>query len=222
MFGFVALSSGQIAVIDVEDFDAPCRRPVEVNAIGPVEEPVEDFRGCADIDPPSFFTVDGTLDETPTVTNEVSCQVVQQHRSRGATFARTSTSGGVRAPGLRSFPRLKFNGATLTTDQSDDGRGNPKLLAVDFTRNDPAQVYVGTTLHLAEEGADDELVISPIEAEKNSVVVNWNEPRAFAAEEDFSAAYEGNVIGTQPRGNPQPRRGRPQARRAQRLGRRVL
>ncbi len=195
VFGLVLLRSGQLAFIDVDDYDAPCRRPLEPSVPGLSGE---DYRGCTDTDAPSYFTDDQTVEGSPTVTGEVSCQTVQRHRTRSATFTLTSSATGVRAPGLRSMPRLKYNGATLATDQTTDGRANPKMLAVhngtDLPRS-AARLFVGTKLLLADGDSEQTLRVSPIDAEDSSVSLVWNEPRAFAAEEDFAATYEGEVVG---------------------------
>lgn len=73
LFGFILLTNGSIAVVDVDDFDADCRRPVTTNA-----DSAPDFRGCAN------DTLTGPLvaarDGKPLATDEVSCRVVQPHR----------------------------------------------------------------------------------------------------------------------------------------------
>src|SRR5690606_39358714 len=59
-----------------------------------------DFRGCAnDPETPQYYTLpDGTdPDGQRTVTNEVSCRVVQQHRPRSSRMAVTNSSLGVGA-----------------------------------------------------------------------------------------------------------------------------
>ncbi|HYQ18284.1 MAG TPA: hypothetical protein VEQ58_21060, partial [Polyangiaceae bacterium] len=51
LFGFVLLTNGNIAVIDVDDFDAACRRPIASNP-----DSMPDFRGCANDPISGFFT----------------------------------------------------------------------------------------------------------------------------------------------------------------------
>ncbi len=196
VFGFVLLSNGQVAVIDVDDFDAACRRPAETN---PAE--VFDFRGCSN-DPtrPEFYTDDGFEGSPLTVSGEVSCRVVEQHRARSAQFALTRSSGslGIGAPSLRSYPRLLESGRGLAvSSQTPEGRVNPLLLGVDFENPAggsplPAQVYVGTALRVKGTGKDD-LVIEPSLAEQASVVLPFVEPRAYPSIETISVAYEGPI-----------------------------
>jgi hypothetical protein len=194
IFAFAALSTGQIAVIDVEDWDAPCRRPIHPNP-----GPVEDFRGCAN-DPTGFrFYTAGGEDPSapPTVTDEVSCQVVQPHRARSQNVMINTPELRAAAPALTTMPQLVSKvGRRLPTDQSEEGRTYPKMLGVDFSSEHPAQVYVQSVLRT--RGADGDLVIDPALAEESSLVLSFAEPRAYAAAEQFLATYEGIVIGERP------------------------
>jgi hypothetical protein len=205
VFGFALLSSGQIAVIDVDDFDAACRRPESTN---PHAE--EDFRGCTN-DRRSGLSNGESVDESfvfrdsddrLTVTNEVSCRIAQPHRVRSASFVLNSDDRGVRAPALRTFPKLGLGQGTLPTDPGEEGRKHPKLLGVGFespesdATSGAAQVWVGTKLYVArvegeEGGQDTELVIDPDVAERASLVLPLNEPRSYPAEEEMSLTYEG-------------------------------
>ncbi len=196
IFGFIALDNGQIAIIDVEDYDAPCRRPIVART-----EPTEDFRGCAGDDPdgPQVFTQDGELDGLRTASGEVSCHMVDRHRARSATFFARQSDSATRAPGLRSFPRLSSEDGVLPTDQTEGGRENPKLLAVDYRVGGQAEIQVASTLY-TQDSAQNPLVIAPAAAERNSLALLMNEPRAFRREEDFSLTYEGTVVGERPAG----------------------
>jgi hypothetical protein len=202
VFGFALLSSGQIAVIDVDDFDAACRRPESTN---PHAE--EDFRGCVNDRRSNGESVDESFvfrdpDDRLTVTNEASCRVVRPHYTRSASFVLNSDDRGVRAPALRTFPKLASSQGTLPTDPGEEGSKQPKLLAVGFdspesdARSRAAQVWVGNKLYVArvegEEGdQENELVIDPDLAERSSLVLPLNEPRGYATEEEMSLTYEG-------------------------------
>ncbi len=133
VFGFVMLASGQVAVVDVEDFDAPCRRPIQANSAG-----IPDFRGClGDPTSPEFYTQTGLADGKRTVSNEVSCNIFEQHRARSGRVMINSSDFGVNAPALRGFPRLASpDGGNLSNDQTAEGNTRPRLLAVDYP--DPA------------------------------------------------------------------------------------
>jgi hypothetical protein len=210
VFGFIALANGQVAVIDVEDFDAPCRRPKTKNSA-----PEVDFRGCAS-DPatPEFYTEDHTEGGRPTVTDEASCLVVQPHRPRSAAFFKTTPERGVRAPALRTHPQLSApTGGALPTNASEEGRLRPKLLAVDFEDpeggTEPAMVYVGTTLFRAGAGANP-LVLDPAQAERPSVALMFTEPRAHPPEDELTLTYEGALVRKRATGFLQPEKSPPE------------
>ncbi len=204
VFGFVLLSNGQVGVVDVEDYDQPCRRPIDTNSSGTL-----DFRGCAnDPETPQYYTLpDGTdPDGQRTVTNEVSCRVVQQHRPRSSRMAVTNSSLGVGAPSLRSFPRLTLENRGLPMNNTEEGQRYPKILAVDFPDPDnpgdtqPAQAYVGTTLYSTDDNASNKLETDPAISERGAVVLPWVEPRAYVPEERVLITYEGTIGGERPGG----------------------
>jgi hypothetical protein len=194
-----------LAVIDVEDLDKPCRRPSVPN-----KESSENFRGCAPDGVDYSFTKDGQPGSVPTVTDEVSCSVVERHRARSSNLVLTNSNFGPRAPSLRVLPRLiDKDGRGLLTDASDAGRKHPKVLGVNFQGFDAthpenrAQVYVGTDLFATPLDAADKsarLQINPALADKNSVVLSFAEPRAYGGDvEDLAATYEGKLV-SQPAG----------------------
>ncbi|MGC4092192.1 MAG: hypothetical protein QM756_30795 [Polyangiaceae bacterium] len=130
VFGTALLTNGQIAVIDVEDFDAPCRRPTSTNT----DTEQEDFRGCKsdpvlDTDGGRFIETTSASTSVATVSDEVSCRMVEPHRARASSLGITDSTRGIHAPSLRSFPQLKMPESApprLTEDK-------PKLRGVDFT-----------------------------------------------------------------------------------------
>ena len=185
IFGFAALKSGEVIVIDVEDYDAPCRRPTSINTSA-----TPDFHGCSNDPNVAPFTSFVLADETPTVTDEVSCRIVQPHLARSASFVLTDDNG-VRAPSLRTLPRF------TPPDESDQERsGYPKLLATDYpptvgTTPVPAEVYVGTDKFSTAEDADNKLEIDPAVAEAHSLVLPWVEPRSYPTADEQTLVYEG-------------------------------
>ncbi|MBN2193150.1 MAG: hypothetical protein JW751_10070 [Polyangiaceae bacterium] len=192
-FGFALLANGTIAVVDVEDLDAPCRRPIETHQ-GREENPM----GCR-LDPEiqlgdGLYTDDGTAEGVPTVTGEVSCNIVQAHRPRLARPFASTSEAAVSAPSLRTFPQLRSGtGSSLATSQTADGLANPKLLAADFRDGTPAGVYLGTTWYAAD---DDEyrLDTDPTTAERNTLTFYYREPRAFPASDEVAVTYEGAFL----------------------------
>jgi len=191
VFAMVLLTNGEIATIDVEDFDAPCRRPITANP-----SPEEDFRGCAN-DPEGIerYTLPNGA---PTVTGEVSCDVVEPHRPRSGRRMLTGGSAGTQAPSLRAFPQLAVPESVVRTSFQE----RPKLLAVDFPTA-PARVFVGTTLRqhrVGDEAVAGELIIDPREAENYSLALPWQEPRAYPSSETVTLTYEGVITPELPSG----------------------
>lgn len=199
IFALVLLSNGQISFVDVEDFDAPCRRPAEINPF-----PEMDFRGCFNDQPAipglsryAFGTeTPSSSDDLVTVTNEVSCRMVQPHRQRSAFLGVTGDSAGIHAPALRGFPQLNWPEAAGATALL----GRPKLLAVDFPAPgggvQPARVYVGTSLYRRDVGDQfgSSLVVDPAVAEQYSLSLPFVEPRAYLGE-NVLVTYEGALTG---------------------------
>ncbi len=189
VFGFAVLQSGIIAVIDVEDLDAPCRRPKRVNRS---EEP--DFRGCAG-DP---FRDALEVGETPTVSDEFSCNIFERHRTRAGTFFNDGSFGT--APFLRAFPQLRGpDGTSLAVDRTERGKGNPRLLGVNFTpqqgQDGDARVFVGATEYSNDAKSLDRLRLDPSLAQRNSLVLPFVEPRAYSGTSINTVTFEGPVRG---------------------------
>jgi hypothetical protein len=190
-FAFAALHNGQMAVIDVEDLDGACRRPVSVN---PGTD--EDLSGCKGDDPslaPGGYQLLGT--NLPTVSAELSCNVVAPHRARGRSFF-TNSRGGAHSAGLVSFPTLTLDtGRSVTTDQTDDGKSYPKLLAARRAANQPGQIYVGPLAYDTDDTDNPTalLDVDPATSDRSSLLLSYEEPRAYLPGEDFLATYEGGV-----------------------------
>ncbi len=194
LFGFILLTNGSVAIVDEDDFDQDCRRPVSTNS-----DSTPDFRGCANDDPNIASFVDGN--QRRTVSDEVSCRVVEPHRFRAARFAINDTAVGVRAPSLRDFPRLTMPKAAAASASED----RPRLLAVPFASADgknaiDADIYVGSTRYSTDQQAADVAPIDPSGRVSdqlqslNSVVLPPLEPRSYAPEDTVTVTYEGSLF----------------------------
>jgi hypothetical protein len=206
VFGFVLLSDGHIAIIDVEDFDAPCRRPVTVNS-----SQFEDFRGCAPDKPmpgestlpPNGFVTNDT--KVPTVTNESTCNIIEANRPRSEWVSVSNSTVGLHAPTLRSFPQFENPDPASVLPNSE----RPRLLAVDFPDPDPkvttpipAQVNIGAQLYANCPPNSTEppcngalaLPVDPVNSTQDSLVLPLSEPRSYAAEESPVLTYEGALF----------------------------
>jgi hypothetical protein len=197
LFGFILLTNGSIAVVDEDDFDADCRRPIEANSSS-----TEDFRGCKnDQEGVDFFTDSREQSGKRLVTDELSCRVVEPHRFRSARLVVNDAEVGVRAPSLRDFPQL-----TLPASAAGSAAENrPRLLAVPFAGPQgellhPA-VFVGSTRYSTDQSLGDVVAVDPNSRAseqlqtQNSVVLPPLEPRSYASEDTVTLTYEGSYAG---------------------------
>jgi hypothetical protein len=150
IFAFVTLSNGTIVVLDVDDWDAPCRRPDPMSAEPIVPDPIQSgvtYQGPmnglmgvldvpqpapsdgTDIDPyhaPLSYT--GNIPESAGTTLEAFFPVSVPHRMRSNFLLRNDPSSGLHVPNLIA-PVLLFdvNGAPLATTGTP-GQANPLML----------------------------------------------------------------------------------------------
>ena len=184
-FAFAALHSGQMSVIDVEDLDAACRRPVRTNP-----NPQDDIAGCHD--DPAVGGNGYAIGLLPTVSNELSCNLVSPHRARSRAFF-TNGLGGAASAGLIAFPSLTLDtGRSVTTDQTDEGRDFPKLLPARRAAGDDDDVFVGAVVYRTDNSST-LLNTDPAAAERSGLLLSYEEPRAYVPSENFAAIYEGPV-----------------------------
>jgi hypothetical protein len=223
VFGFAMLTNGQIPIIDVEDFDAPCRRPIYPNPTS-----VEDFRGCPpDVNPPAYFTLAtgamaaGTsATGAATVTGESSCNVIEPNRAREEYLSISDSTVGLHAPTLRALPQFLNPDPSAVLEPADQ----PHMLAVDFPNPTaglpspvnsglpfPAQVNISGQLYAACSLKNDPVYGSnvdqpppcdtaqvlpndPTNALENSLTLPLVEPRSYAANEAPTATFEGKIM----------------------------
>lgn len=200
LFGLVLLTNGQVYVVDVDDFDDKCRRPREANASS-----TPDYRGCAN-DPPdiSYYTYKSSTDpptpggptDTPSVTDEASCNMVETHRTRSAAFGLADPTLGIGAPSLRALPRFEAPRYSSSVKVGD----RPKLLAVPFASPDGGEgvepsVYVGTTLYRPSTPSAELPTAPSPEQDTSGITLPPVEPRAYLAGDHNVLIYEGRVVG---------------------------
>lgn len=130
VFGAVALASGQVQIIDVEDFDAPCRGPSNQS----------EFLGCGEGDEDGLKTTD-----------EPSCNVVSQYEPRSSNFLLTNDDLGRHEPGLQTFPALSLDDGTVLSTNA------PVIRVPSGTTRDVVSI-TGELLTIGDKGAvsDDE------------------------------------------------------------------
>ncbi len=105
-FAFAALTNGHLAVIDVADFDAPCRTPISPSTLA----------GCKGN---SGVQIDSAAD--------VSCNTVEPFAPRSADFLAVGVDPGNHVPGILTFPVL-YN-ADGSVFGNGAGTGTPQMFA---------------------------------------------------------------------------------------------
>ena len=131
VFGFITLANGVVTILDVDDWDAPCRRPDPLNAAGRVSAlaaPEPEASNTDDLDPyhaPVAYSAAKSGSSSP-VSLEVTFPVSVPHRTRSSMLLRNDPEKGNGAPGIVGTPQLSLN-ATARVVVGDDGLKNPLL-----------------------------------------------------------------------------------------------
>ncbi len=133
IFGFATLSNGSVVAIDVDDWDAPCRRPdpmTSTTMTGSLDVGQPDASGPLDFDPyhvPLAYQ-GNTLAESPAVTVEAFFPVSAPHRTRANVLLRNDPTTGNHVPSLTGTPQLTdLNGNPVPTS-GRAGIAEPLLL----------------------------------------------------------------------------------------------
>lgn len=199
VFGFALLENGGVAVIDVDDFDAPCRVPRVAAVSGTTALPVSAFdavTGCAF--PSGADWTNGTGD--------VSCNVVERNRTRSGVVFNFDQNAGRHAPTMQTYPLLLApDGTVLATDQSDAGKDNPKLLGPSLLgHGESCPTNVSDANPLAPPCSYVTVNWNPVDfslaqttekdAARNWVAFDLREPRVHF-DQDWSIVYEGKIPG---------------------------
>jgi len=177
-FAFLALANGQIAVVDVDDYDRPCRRPK--------------------ISDDPNFGCDGKLTipkgGLPSASQEVSCRAVERHLLRSSQFVLNGARTGRHAPAMQAYPLLfDKDGTVLATDPArTEAISRPRLLGPSL-----ADIAPDAQPLFASIGGVDAPVVSEIAYADRSSLHNWvafdlREPRAHG-EQTWTITYEGAI-----------------------------
>lgn len=143
IFGFATLASGQVVTLDVDDWDAPCRRPADMSRDLSDTALAQTDRN--DKDPYHAPTV------TPTaVTNERFFPMSAPHSPRSADLITTDSLTGDHVPRLAGPPSVSASGVVLP--QVGIGNDSTPILNVRFAF-DEAHVHTDQDWSVTYEGA---------------------------------------------------------------------
>jgi len=194
VFGFATLSNGQIVTIDVDDWDAPCRRPYPLgrddatgtsqpSALAP---PEPSPTSPADLDP--YHAPISTQKPTsrdapitiPTTSLESFFPVSAPHAARSGFYMRSDPQTGIHVPNLTGIPQLVFQNSAKSTVGAD-GVNNPILLPTFSTLADPTYVKNPTEPEPARRistiGPDPTLLLRPATPEFAMPLRDANDPK---------------------------------------------
>jgi hypothetical protein len=196
-FALAALTSGQVAVIDVDDYDAKCRQYNDARyAAGFTTDQqgadakaavLPDWQtGCDTVCSDDKCTsCNSTATSFPGASGEASCRVVVPHELRSRYHISSSTNVGSHQPGFVSFPILNYQGSALATNSTDDGLKHPRLLG-------PASG--SSNVSIGKQGLVVSLSPNPSVSDNNYVLADIREPRA-AIDQSWALTYEGVIPG---------------------------
>jgi len=125
VFAFATLTSGQVVAIDVDDWDAPCRRPLSLVAPGgSLAVPEPNPTDGNDVDPYHVPTSGGSVSPdggAQWVSIETMWPIIQPNRVRSYNVILDDLTGvtGLHDPNVVSTPQLLINGAPTSITGSN-------------------------------------------------------------------------------------------------------
>ncbi len=139
IFGFATLSNGQLVTIDVDDWDAPCRRPDPMTGASSDLGPPEPAATTGDTDP--YHVPNAYVDsvKSTTVSLEAYYPVSAPHRPRSQYLLRRDPTTGIHIPNLVSVPQLFLQSATVSNG-GPAGLKSPIILPTSTDLPDPSYV----------------------------------------------------------------------------------
>ncbi|WP_437553020.1 hypothetical protein WME97_17230 [Sorangium sp. So ce367] len=176
-FAYMALTNGQVAIVDIDDLDAACR--------GPERQSVR--AGCdADASPSS------PLLET---SGEASCNVVLPHAVRSETYIVASDGSGQIEPGVQGLPILYDRSGAVVPLSGE----SPKMRATfpsegaapDLALAVGVQREVIASSDSAESELDERGLVLRSGGPQHALTMNLEDPRVHIANETWAVTYEG-------------------------------
>jgi hypothetical protein len=220
VFGFATLSNGNVVTLDVDDWDAPCRRPDPMTAgafvtengvatysggISGVLDVPEPAPSASDLDPyHAPLTYNPVLGDTPAVTLEAFFPVSAPHRMRSSFLLRNDPLTGLHIPNLLGAPQL-FNAsgspvATLASGASPlllptplaPGYVDPTYVANPTEPNPQSRTFLSQGLATPAASASIPPVLFPGQSATGptGVRVSFDDPTAHQ-DQDWTVTYEG-------------------------------
>jgi hypothetical protein len=185
-FAFLALTSGRVAVIDIDDLDSACRGPAVASPL----------YGCAG----------GPVGSAKLNTSrELSCNVVLPNTPRAGTYSASDQAAGLHQAGIQGYPQLfDLNGAPIEETDPVASRLVATIPVEPNTVPEFALSVGGTPINLdkgtglaraAGDPASIGFTNDTTLATKSTLMMNLEDPRAQLADQNWSVVYEGALPG---------------------------
>lgn len=207
VFGFATLANGNVVAIDVDDWDAPCRRPDPMQSdsmTGVLDLPQQPPTGPNDLDPYHAPVVFNQSIGTAGVTEEAFFPVSAPNRLRSNFLLSNDPTSGLHVPNLLGLPQLfDVNGAPVAVTGAS-ATSKPIMLPtalppnfvdpsylLDPTAADPSQRNP-TSNALASSGAQTAATFLPGTSTTSppAVRISFDDPTAHI-DQDWTVTYEG-------------------------------
>ncbi len=196
VFAFATLSNGQVITLDVDDWDAPCRRPDPMSQPPSATTPIQPNPEppSTDTDPyhvPTAFK--SGVDQASPVTLEAFFPVSAPNRSRSRFYLRNDPKLGNHVPNLGGSPQLFSNNAPLPTVGSGSDE-NPKMLAPRTALADPGSYK--DPLEPDPKARVDlrNTSVVPTQDTLPGLRFSWEDPTVHV-EQDWVTVFEGTLPG---------------------------
>jgi hypothetical protein len=203
-FALAALTSGQVAVIDVDDYDAKCRQYNDTRYAAGFTSDLTGGTNTAGASLPDWQTgcdtvcsdasctsCNSTAASFPGASGEASCRVVVPHELRSRYHVSSSTNVGSHQPNFVSFPTLNYLGSALATNTLDELTSRPKYPKL-LGPEQPSTS--GSGVSLGKQGQIISVNPNPDTSDNNYVLADIREPRA-AIDQGWAMTYEGVIPG---------------------------
>lgn len=123
IFAFATLTSGRVNIINVDDWDAPCRRPQDMSvATSEIAPPQVKPASPDDLDP-----YHAPLAQSGAVTNEVFVTISAPHTPRSDVLVRDDPTSGNMIPRLASTPTVQTGASAILPTVGPESTRTPLL-----------------------------------------------------------------------------------------------
>jgi hypothetical protein len=173
VFAFALLVSGDLVVIDLDDYDAPCRGPRDQSLARGCEEPL-----ASDLH----------------TSNEFSCRTVSPHEARSNSYLVTVEGVVNREPGVTALPVLfASDGTVLQLDE--DNILAPRMRAWSPEAGYDLSLVVGSSRRDLQDDSGLLIVSGGADPTEHTLAMKLEDPRAHILSQNWTVVFEGGIPG---------------------------